>query len=161
MTVRFRLSDPRQLLALGLGAGLVPRAPGTAGTVAAIPLVWAMSGLPLSLYLGLTLAAFVFGCWICGVTARAVGVHDHPSIVWDEVVGLLITCIAVPATAFNLTMAFLLFRIFDVIKPWPISVLDRRLTGGFGIMLDDALAAVFALALLHSLLAVLAGLSVG
>lgn len=149
MKVRFRLSDPRQLIALGFGAGLVPRAPGTAGTLLALPLAALLGQLPLWGYLGCVAAAFLVGCWLCDATARAIGVHDHPSIVWDEFVGLSITLAGVAVTPLNLLAAFVLFRLFDILKPWPIRTLDRRLSGGFGIMLDDAVAGVFAGAILY------------
>lgn len=143
MQVRFRLTDPRQLIALGFGAGLIPRAPGTAGTLLGLPFAALLGQLSLGIYLGVVAAAFLVGCWLCDVTARAVGVHDHPAIVWDEFVGLLIALAGVTVTPLNLVIAFLLFRLFDILKPWPIRALDRRLAGGFGIMLDDAVAGVF------------------
>lgn len=148
----FRLSDPRQLVAVGFGAGLLTRMPGTMGTLVGVPVALLMLQLPLSGQLLAIAIAFGFGCWVCDSTARAIGVHDHPAIVWDEVVGLMVTCVAAPPTVPVLICAFLIFRFFDILKPWPISWLDKRVHGGVGIMVDDALAGVFAAALLQLLL---------
>lgn len=153
MSAGFRLADPRQLLALGFGAGLLPRAPGTAGTLAAAPFVWALGLLPAWAYLTMLVAAFVVGCWVCGVTARAVGVDDHPAIVWDEFVGLAATLAVLPQSPAVVATAVVVFRVFDILKPWPIRVFDRRLHGGLGIMLDDVLAAVPAAVCVYLVLA--------
>ena len=143
------LRDPRHLLSLGLGSGLSPWAPGTAGTLVALPLYWMLSGLALPAYLGLTLVALLVGFYLCGFTARELAVHDHPGIVWDEVVGYLITMIAAPPGWLWMLAGFALFRLFDIAKPWPIRWLDRQVGGGLGIMLDDVLAGVFALVCLQ------------
>jgi phosphatidylglycerophosphatase A len=145
------LLDPRHVLSLGFGSGLAPLAPGTFGTLAAIPVYWMMSTLPLEMYLIITLLAFVVGIYLCGFTSRRLGVHDHSGIVWDEVVGYLITMIAVPATWTWMLAGFILFRFFDILKPWPIRWADKRLHGGFGIMFDDVLAGIFSLLALHSI----------
>lgn len=150
----FRLSDPRQFLAVGFGAGLLTRMPGTMGTLLGIPAVLLMVQLPLAAQLLAIGIAFAFGCWVCDATARAIGVHDHPAIVWDEVVGLMITCLGAPPTVPVLICAFLVFRFFDILKPWPIRWLDKYVHGGVGIMIDDALAGVFAAVLLQLLLGV-------
>jgi len=139
-------------LSLGFGTGLAPKAPGTFGTLAGIPLYWLLQPLPLAGYLAVTLLLGLLGIWLCGHTARALGVHDHGGIVWDEIVGLLITLIAVPPDWRWLLAGFLLFRLFDILKPWPIRWLDRRVGGGFGIMIDDVLAGLFALICLHGLI---------
>jgi len=157
------LRSPVHLLAFWFGSGLSPKAPGTAGTVAAIPLWLLLRYLSPSLpvYLVLLAVLFAFGCWVCGESARRLGVHDYGGIVFDEVVGLLITCIpllpalnwAAPGQAcWGLLAALALFRLFDVWKPWPIAWVDRRVGGGFGIMVDDLLAAVYAGAILALLL---------
>lgn len=146
---------PRNLthwLAVGFGSGLAPKAPGTFGTLAALPLVWAMSYLPLSGFLVLTLVACVVGVYLCGKTAADCNEHDHPGIVWDEFAGLMITFIAVPFYWQTAVAGFVLFRFFDILKPWPISWLDKKVHGGLGIMLDDILAGAFALVGMHLLL---------
>jgi phosphatidylglycerophosphatase A len=143
------LRDPVQLLAFGFGSGLAPRAPGTAGTVAALPLYLLLSALPLAAYTAVVLAAAVLGVLICGVASRRLGVHDHPGIVWDEFVGLWIALWAVPVTPAWVLAGFVLFRFFDIVKPWPIKAADRNVTGGVGIMLDDILAGVATCGLLH------------
>ncbi|WJW76224.1 phosphatidylglycerophosphatase A [Thiohalobacter sp. IOR34] len=145
------LRDPGHLLALGFGSGLAPVAPGTFGTLAAIPLWWLGSQLSLSLYLGLLLLLSLLGIWLCGRTARALGVHDHPAIVWDEFAGFLLTMAWAPAGWIWLLLGFGLFRLFDIWKPWPIRFLDRRLGGGLGIMLDDLLAGAFAAVVIYGL----------
>ena len=142
------LRDPGHFLALGFGSGLVPRAPGTFGTLAAIPLYLLCMQLATAHYLLVVVAAFAVGVYLCGRTARALQVHDHPAIVWDEVVGYLLTMAWAPPGWVWLLLGFAAFRLFDILKPWPISLLDRRLGGGLGIMLDDGLAGLAAAALL-------------
>ena len=146
---RVRLSDPGHLLALGLGSGLSPRAPGTAGTLVAVPLAALACTLSLGAYLALCAVLFLAGIWICGRTARSLGVHDHPSIVFDEVVGFLVTMAGAPCGVLWWVAGFVLFRCFDILKPWPVRVLDRRVHGGLGIMLDDLVAGLMALAVLQ------------
>jgi phosphatidylglycerophosphatase A len=143
-------SHPANFFALGFGSGLAPMAPGTFGTLAAVPLYWfLLQGLPLPWLLAVIAVSFVVGIWLCDATAKDLGVHDHPGIVWDEFVGLWISCIALPAGWPWLVAAFVLFRFFDILKPWPISWLDTRVPGGLGIMVDDVLAGIFALVLLQ------------
>ncbi len=141
--------DPVQFLAFGFGSGLSPKAPGTMGTLAAIPLFLLLAQLPQNVYTFFVAAAFVVGVWICERASQALGVHDHPGIVWDEFVGFWVTMWAVPLTWYWIALGFVLFRIFDIAKPWPIGWLDRRARGGLGIMLDDLVAGVMAGALLH------------
>ncbi|MFT5674149.1 MAG: phosphatidylglycerophosphatase A [Paraglaciecola sp.] len=130
-----------------------PKAPGTFGTLAAVPFVCLLSFyLPLTTYALVTFVACLAGIWICGKTAEDMQVHDDSSIVWDEVAGLLITMWAVPLSWQTVLLGFLLFRFFDILKPWPISYLDKHVHGGFGIMIDDVLAGVFALICLHTAL---------
>jgi len=148
---QFKLSNPVHFLALGFGSGLIKPAPGTWGTLAAIPLyLLLMQFISASsyIYFGLILVAFVVGIYLCGKTATDAGVHDHGSIVWDEIVGFLITMLLVPVTWQNIVLGFALFRVFDIVKPWPIKLLDKHVHGGFGIMIDDVLAGIFAWALL-------------
>jgi phosphatidylglycerophosphatase A len=141
---RLRLSNPIHFLALGFGSGLAAKAPGTFGTIAAIPLYLLMSHLSLPVYLALTLLIVLVGFYICDKAANDMQVHDHGAIVWDEVAGLLITLIAAPAGWIWLLVGFGFFRFFDILKPWPIRWLDAKVHGGFGIMIDDVLAGVFA-----------------
>ena len=133
-------------LAVGFGSGLAPKAPGTFGTLAALPVVWLMAQSPAPVYLLITLLSCVLGVYWCGKTAQDFHQHDHPSIVWDEFAGLMITFICVPMSWPALVAGFVLFRLFDIVKPWPISWLDRHVHGGFGIMIDDVLAGIMGLA---------------
>ncbi|PWF62354.1 phosphatidylglycerophosphatase A [Shewanella sp. BC20] len=142
---RLSLKNPVHFLALGFGSGLAAKAPGTFGTLAAVPLYLLLAQLPLSWYLAVTLVCVLAGIYICDKAAKDMGVHDHGAIVWDEVAGLLITMIAAPAGVLWLVVGFVLFRLFDIIKPWPIRWLDAKVEGGFGIMIDDVLAGIFAL----------------
>jgi len=144
--------NPVHFLAFGLGSGASPKAPGTAGTLAAVPFWYLLAQTPLTTYLLLVLGAFVIGIWLCGRTSRDLGVHDHGGIVWDEFVGYWITMIAVPVDWIWALAGFILFRLFDILKPWPIGPVDRRVHGGLGIMLDDVLAGVMAAAVLHGLI---------
>ncbi|WP_214000176.1 phosphatidylglycerophosphatase A [Arsukibacterium sp.] len=141
-TTKFQLGRWQHLLALGFGAGLAPRAPGTFGTLVAIPFIIGFASLGVVWYLAFLLAGAVLGIYICGKTARDVGEHDHGAIVWDEVIGYALAMLLVPITAQSLLIGFLLFRFFDILKPWPIRWFDKRVHGGLGIMLDDLLAAV-------------------
>ncbi len=143
------LKNPVHFLSLGFGSGLAPYAPGTFGTLAAIPLYLLLQPLGIGVYLVVTFLAFLVGIWLCGETANALGVHDHSGIVWDEIVGYLITMIAVPLNWKWILLGFLLFRLFDIAKPWPIKWVDSKVSGGLGIMLDDVLAGFFALIALH------------
>ena len=136
--------DPVLLLAFGMGSGLMPRAPGTAGTMAAIPLYLWFSQYPWPVYLLLVLAVSVSGVWICQQASARLGVHDHPGIVWDELAGFLVTMMPATSSWIWVVAGFLLFRLFDIWKPWPISWADRTLRGGLGIMLDDLLAGAMA-----------------
>ncbi|MED5525039.1 MAG: phosphatidylglycerophosphatase A [Pseudomonadota bacterium] len=149
---RLSLKNPWHFLALGFGSGLAPKAPGTFGSLAAIPVFLLLSPLPWLAYLALTLVAIYGGVYICARASRDMGVHDHSAIVWDEVAGMLITLFMVPVTWQWLLTGFLLFRFFDVLKPWPISWCDRHIHGGFGIMIDDVLAGFLAFACLQGLL---------
>ena len=147
--VKFNLKDPVHFLALGFGSGLAPKAPGTFGTLAAVPLFFLMSGLTPLFYGIIVLAVCVSGIYICEKTAKDVGVHDHGAIVWDEFAGLFITMFMVPVSWQSVIVGFILFRLFDIAKPWPISIADKKLTGGFGIMLDDIIAGLFSLVIMH------------
>ena len=137
-------------LAFGLGSGLAKKAPGTWGTLVGLAFVPLLHLLPLWLALLLITAASVFGVWLCGRVATDLGVHDHGGIVWDEFVGIWITLIFLPNTWLWLLLGFVVFRLLDIAKPWPISVLDRKVGGGFGIMIDDILAGVIAAGVLYA-----------
>ena len=117
MTESIRLSNPVQFLAFGLGSGLAPKAPGTFGTIAAIPLYWLLSQLSLELFTLAVVVAFLVGVWICDTASKQLGVHDHPGIVWDEFVGYWVTMWAVPNDWLWILAGFVLFRIFDIVKP--------------------------------------------
>jgi phosphatidylglycerophosphatase A len=150
--------DPRRLhhwIAFGLGSGLAPRAPGTAGTLAAIPLYLLISPLHWTAYLALVIVLTLVGIWACDRTASDLGVKDPSAIVWDEWVGFLVTMIAAPTGWPWLLAGFAVFRLFDIWKPWPVRVADRRVGGGLGIMLDDLIAGAMAGALI-ALAAILA-----
>ena len=144
------LKDPVVFIALGLGSGLSPFAPGTAGTLITLPLVLCLQQLGVEIYLGVTLLVLLTGSWVCGYAAKKLGVHDHPAIVYDEVAGFLITMFMLPQGWPWLLAGFVLFRFFDAVKPWPISWLDKNIHGGLGIMLDDVLAGLISLALLFA-----------
>lgn len=148
-TKNFNLSDPVHFLALGFGSGLAPKAPGTFGTLAAIPVFLLMTGLTLEVYAAVLAIMSLFGIYICGKAATDAGVHDHGAIVWDEIVGYLITMLMLPVTWQTVLVGFILFRVFDIFKPWPISFIDKRCHGGLGIMLDDIVAGFMALACMH------------
>lgn len=143
------LRHPVQLLALGFGSGLAPKAPGTFGTLAAIPLYLCLAQLPLFVQFMIVFLTFLIGIYLCQATADILGVHDHPAIVWDEFVGFWLTMMALPVfnispTWYWLLLGFVLFRFFDIIKPWPIRLVDQKVNGGLGIMLDDLLAGIYA-----------------
>ncbi len=142
-------TNPIHFLAFGFGSGLSPKAPGTMGTLAVIPFYYYASALSFEYYLALCLFVSLIGIYICGKSAKLLKAHDHPGIVWDEFAGFLITMIAVPLSWQNIILGFILFRIFDIFKPWPISWLDKHVDGGLGIMLDDIVAGLFSLACLH------------
>ena len=143
------LRNPLHFLSLGFGSGLAPAAPGTCGTLASIPLYLLLAQLDLPFYLAFVLLGFGIGVYLCQYTSDALGVHDHSGIVWDEFVGFWITMIAVPSTWQWILAGFVLFRVFDIIKPWPVRIADEKMKGGFGIMFDDVLAGLYALGCMH------------
>ncbi|HET8708302.1 MAG TPA: phosphatidylglycerophosphatase A [Pseudomonadales bacterium] len=140
-------------LAMGLGSGLAPKAPGTFGSLAALILWLPLALLPLPGYLLLVLLAGVVGIYICDRVSKDMKVHDHSAIVWDEFVGLWIGLAALPLNWTTALLGFALFRLFDIWKPWPIGLLDRNVHGGLGIMLDDVLAGFYTLIVMHLLYA--------
>lgn len=139
------LKKPAAFIAYGFGSGLSPKAPGTFGTLVAIPIYWLIQDWSLTAYLIFTLMAFLFGIWICQKTVDWLKQDDPGGIVWDEVVGYLVTMIAAPKGWLWITLGFVLFRLFDILKPWPVSLADRKIHGGFGVMFDDVIAGVMSL----------------
>lgn len=144
------LSHPAGWIATALGAGLVPKGPGTAGSlVALLPWWFVLRGLPPAWYFAVLAAGFALGVWACGVCDRRLAAHDQGALVWDEVIGMWITLIAAPggtpaSAALWMAAGFVLFRLFDIWKPWPVRWADRRVRGGLGVMLDDVLAGALA-----------------
>ncbi|MGB0459454.1 MAG: phosphatidylglycerophosphatase A [Porticoccaceae bacterium] len=132
------------MLAFGFGSGLSPKAPGTIGSLAAIPLWLVLCQLPVVLYWLVVLVATLLGVYICGRAATKLGVHDHSGIVWDEFVGLWIAMAFLTPSLNTVICGFVLFRFFDIVKPWPIGWLDKKMQGGMGIMIDDIVAGIFA-----------------
>lgn len=142
----FLFAHPAHFLALGFGTGLSPKAPGTVGTLVGFPLFWLMAGSPL--YWAWVVLFLALGVWACDVAGRALGEHDHGGLVWDEVAAFLLVLPFAPPTVLGYGLAFALFRLFDIWKPFPIGWLDARVRGGLGVMLDDVLAAVYAIGVL-------------
>jgi phosphatidylglycerophosphatase A len=142
------LTTPSGLLAFGFGSGLSPFAPGTMGTLVAIPFIFALKSLGTPGFWIVLLLLFLLGIWLCDQVSRKLGVHDHGGIVWDEMVGYWLSMAFVPLQWQWLLAAFVLFRFFDVVKPWPIRQLDQKVSGGFGIMIDDIVAALFTIIIL-------------
>ncbi len=143
-TFKQLLKNPVHLLAFGFGSGLAKKGPGTAGTLMAVPIYYGLFQMGENVYLtSLVIISFV-GIWICGKTADDIGVHDHGGIVWDEIAGFLLTMLWVSFSWLNVLLGFIYFRVFDILKPWPINLLDRHVKGGFGIMVDDILAGLMA-----------------
>ena len=146
--IQFAMQSPIGFLAFGFGSGLAPVAPGTAGTLAGMLVALPLAGIPVWAALGLVGLAFLAGIPICHRASRDLGVHDHGGIVFDEFVGIWLVLAVVPFQWTWWLAAFVTFRFFDVIKPWPIGWLDKKVHGGFGVMLDDLIAALYAAALL-------------
>lgn len=158
------LTDPIHCLAFGFGTGLSPVAPGTFGTLVGIPFFLVLRDFPMPFYLAVAGMLFVAGVYLCGESARRLGIHDHGGIVWDEIVGFLVTLTPMiwhmpvieksPAWLWGwMTAGFVLFRIFDITKPPPVRWADQKVHGGFGIMLDDLIAGIYAAILLAVLMA--------
>lgn len=146
------MKNPVHFCALGFGSGLIPLMPGTFGSLAAIPLILLLAPAGNVIFITATILSSIAGVYFCGKTATDMGVHDHGSIVWDEVAGMLLTYLFVPLSMSTLIAGFVLFRIFDILKPWPIGPVDKTVHGGLGIMLDDILAGIMACVCLHGLI---------
>ena len=134
--------DPWQFIAFGFGSGAIRPAPGTWGTLVGLAFVPFLQLLPAWGFLGVIALGTLFGCWLCDKGSRDLGVHDHGGIVWDEIIGIWITCWLLPNGWGWWVAAFVAFRVFDILKPWPIRWIDRHVHGGVGIMLDDVLAGI-------------------
>lgn len=151
-TVKLLLSHPAHFFALGFGSGLARKAPGTFGTVIGLPLFWLISAYPLSLQLAVITGLFTVGIYFCDITGKALGVSDHGGIVWDEIVAMMLVLTFTPYQWYWWLAAFLAFRLFDIWKPFPIRQCDNKIKGGLGVMLDDLLAAIYAIASLKVML---------
>lgn len=147
-----KLTNPAHLTAVGFGSGLAPFAPGTFGTLAAIPFYYLLSFLTPEIYALLLVVGSIFGFWICNITTKDLGVHDHKAIVWDEFIGYWVTMFMVPFSFKWAIVGFILFRFFDILKPYPINILDKKVPGGFGIMIDDIAAGACAAIVLQILI---------
>ncbi|VEB24002.1 phosphatidylglycerophosphatase A [Avibacterium volantium] len=154
---RLSLTNPVHLLAVGFGSGLLRPAPGTWGSLAATLIGAALLQImPLKIFLFFTALCFVAGCFICQKTADDMGVHDHGAIVWDEFVGIFIVLGFLPEVNWLLCITgFVVFRFFDILKPYPIRYFDRKLKSGFGIMIDDVLAAIYSIITIYLLFYIL------
>ncbi len=135
-----QLLHPGNFIACGFGSGLIPKAPGTAGTLVAIPLVLVIQQFSLLEQWIVCLLMFIFGCYVCGVAAKSFGSEDPGKIVWDEMTGYCIAMVAIPVSVMTIILSFFIFRMLDIFKPFPIRLVERKLKGGFGIMADDAIA---------------------
>lgn len=145
LTPRSVWRNPVHFAAFGFGSGAAPVAPGTFGTLMAIPIYWLLlPDLTWPLYSLFLIVTFTLGVFLCGKTAHDIGVHDHGGIVWDEFVGYWITMFLAPPGWIWIVLGFVLFRFFDIVKPWPIRWLDKNVSGGFGVMIDDVLAGLMA-----------------
>ena len=145
----FLTRHPAHFIALGFGAGLVPVAPGTAGTLVAYPIFFLLfSALALWAQLAVVATLFALGVWACAITGRNLGVVDHGAIVWDEVAAMLLVLVFTPFGWAWYGIAFALFRAMDILKPFPIRLADRKIKNGFGVMFDDLLAAIYSIAIL-------------
>lgn len=148
----FLLQHPAHFLGLGFGTGLVKKAPGTIGTLVGLPLFWLIAHWSFSQQLILIALLFIIGIYICDKTGRSLGVPDHGGIVWDEIVAMMLVLTFTPVSVFWWVVALILFRIFDIWKPFPIRQCDAKLKHGFGVMFDDVLAAIYAILSLQGLL---------
>ena len=141
--IKFLLAHPAHFFAQGFGSGLPPKAPGTFGTLMGLPLFWLISSYTLHTQLLIITALFLIGIYFCHKTGQDLGVADHGSIVWDEIVAMMLV-LTIAGNSWTLWLiAFLLFRLFDIWKPYPICYFDAKLKNGFGVMFDDLLAAVY------------------
>ena len=143
--LKLLFSHPAHFFGLGFGSGLAPKAPGTVGTLVGLPLFWLIAGYALNVQLFIIAALFVVGIYCCDKTGKTLGVADHGAIVWDEIVAMMLVLAFTPHTWLAWLVSFLLFRLFDIWKPFPIRQFDATLKNGFGVMFDDLLAAIYAI----------------
>lgn len=137
------IKRPACFIAYGFGSGLAPKAPGTFGTLVALPIFWLIQDWHIAAYLFFVLVAFLGGIWLCQRTVEWLKQDDPSGVVWDEIVGYLVAMIAAPSGWLWMLLGFVLFRLFDIWKPWPVSLADKKLHGGLGIMLDDVVAGLY------------------
>ncbi len=159
-TFKLLMAHPAHFLSLGFGSGLAKKAPGTFGTLAGMPIFWLLSRYTFSTQLIVIFCFFLIGIYCCGKTGKALGVADHGAIVWDEIVTIMLVLAFTPMHWFWWLIAFALFRLFDIWKPFPIRQFDAKLKGGFGVMFDDLLAGIYAILALKTLLWVYVGVKV-
>jgi len=152
---KFLFAHPTHFLALGFGSGLAPKAPGTFGTLLGFPLFCLITGYALNMQLIIIAALFIIGIYFCNVAGKSLGVSDHGSIVWDEIIAMMLVLTITPNNWQWGLVAFCLFRLFDIWKPFPIRQCDAKLKGGFGVMFDDLLAAIYTMICLKGLLWIL------
>lgn len=143
--------NPLHFIAFGFGSGAIPVAPGTFGTLIAIPFYLALCNLPIALYVLIVIAIAIASAWVCDRVSREIQIHDHQGMCIDEVVGYLVTMAGAPHGWLWVVLGFGLFRLFDIWKPWPINYIDAHVTGGFGMILDDVLAGVYSVIFLKLL----------
>lgn len=149
------IKNPIHFISLGFGSGLMPKAPGTYGSLAALPICMLLVYQPWQVQIAVAVFTFFLGWYTSSVTEKAMGMHDNSAIVIDEFDGMFISIICFPSVWYYAILAFVLFRIFDILKPFPICMLDNRIGGGLGVMLDDVLAGLFALACAHVIFGIL------
>jgi phosphatidylglycerophosphatase A len=142
---------PTHFIAFGFGSGTLPFAPGTFGTLMAIPFYLAMQSLSHLSYFILLIFITVGSMWLCDTVSKEIEVHDHPGMCLDEIVGYLVTMFAAPSGLLWVMLGFILFRIFDILKPWPIRFMDEKIKGGFGMVIDDVMAGIYSLIILRIL----------
>ncbi len=138
------IKRPACFVAYGFGAGLAPKAPGTIGTLVALPIYWLIQNWSLTAYLALIMGMFIAGIWLCQKASDWLKQDDASGIVWDEIVGYLVAMTFAPTGWQWMLLGFVLFRFFDILKPWPVSLADKKLHGGLGVMLDDVIAGLYA-----------------
>lgn len=141
--------NPLYFIAFGFGSGAMPFAPGTFGTLLAIPFYLLLNTLPLSAYLIFVALFIIASSWLCDRISREIHEHDHPGMCIDEFAGFFVTMISAPHGWPWIVLGFVLFRLFDIWKPWPIGWIDEKVHGGFGMILDDVVAGVFAMIIIQ------------